>query len=163
VFIIGLVAAAYSSADSTLAALTTAFCIDFLHMDKKEATENQNRRTRTTVHIGFAVLTFIVVNVFYLINNEAVINKLFEIAGYTYGPLLGLFAFGLVTRNYKVRDSWVPLVCIAAPILSYFINTNSASLFSGFKFGFLIVALNGLITFLGLWAISYREVKMSEI
>lgn len=160
IFILGLVAAAYSSADSTLTALTTSFCVDFLGMEKSDGTEDKKTKTRRWVHLGFTGATFLVVIVFNALNNEAVINKLFQIAGYTYGPLLGLFAFGMMTKNYKVRDKWVPLICIAAPILSYFIDTNSASLLRGFQFGFLIVALNGFLTFFGLWAISYREHRL---
>lgn len=163
VFFVGLIAAAYSSADSALTSLTTSFCVDFLDMEKQEVAAGQSRKTRFKVHLGVTAAVFFVVVIFNAINNDAVINKLFEIAGYTYGPLLGLFSFGILTKSYKVRDKLVPLVAVAAPILSYIINTFSPQLFQGFTFGFLIIALNGLITFLGLWLISVRELKTTPV
>ena len=154
VFIIGLIAAAYSSADSALTSLTTSFCIDFLNFEKDDSkTEKEKKRTRIAVHIGFSIILFLVIIVFNALNNDAVINKLFEFAGYTYGPLLGLFAFGILT-NFKIRDPWVILICILAPIISYIINMNSEAWLGGFTFGFLIIVLNGFLTFLGLLAIS---------
>jgi len=96
--------------------------------------------------------------IFKAINNQSVINSLFTAAGYTYGPLLGLYTFGLTTK-LKVRDKWVILVCLIAPVLSYVFNMYSAKLLGGFSLGFLIILLNGLITFLGLLAISYYEVE----
>lgn len=162
VFIIGLTAAAYSSADSALTALTTSFCVDFLDIEKKEAPEAAKTRTRLLTHVGFTIATFLVIIIFNAINNEAVINKLFTIAGYTYGPLLGLFTFGILMKNYQVRDRWAPLVCIAAPLISWLIDANSAALLGGFTFGFLIVALNGWLTFIGLWAVSYKETRLAE-
>jgi Na+/proline symporter len=177
-FIIGLIAAAYSSADSALTALTTSFCVDFLEFGKNEETSNEaaQKRIRFYVHIGFSVVLLIVIMIFNAWNNDAVIKQLFKAAGYTYGPLLGLFTFGMVT-NLKVREvldlnsySWgqklpsalqrvnlVALVCLLAPILSYLVDTYSANLLYGFEFGFLIIALNGLLTFLGLLAISYHD------
>ncbi|MEQ8703587.1 MAG: sodium:solute symporter [Phaeodactylibacter sp.] len=152
-FVLGLIAAAYSSADSALTALTTSFCVDFLGFEKSEATEQEKQRTRLFVHIGFSVLLLIIIVVFNALNNKDVISQLFKAAGYTYGPILGLFTFGLIT-NRQVRSRLVIPVCIAAPILSYVLNANSATLFMGFQFGFLIIALNGLLTFAGLWAIS---------
>ncbi len=163
VFIIGLTAAAYSSADSALTALTTSFCVDFLDIEKKDAPESAKTKTRLITHVGFTIATFLVIIIFNAINNEAVINKLFTIAGYTYGPLLGLFTFGILMKNYQVRDRWAPLVCIAAPLVSWLIDANSAALLGGFTFGFLIVALNGWLTFIGLWAVSYKETRLAEI
>ncbi len=154
-FIIGIMAAAYSSADSALTALTTSFCIDFLDFEKKEMKETERSRTRLMVHIGFSVILFCVIMAFYMLDNTAVVNGLFKAAGYTYGPLLGLFTFGIIHKNRSVKDNWVLWVCLLAPILSFVLDVNSASLLGGFKFGFLIVAANGLITYLGLWLISY--------
>lgn len=155
VFILGLIAAAYSSADSALTALTTAFCVDFLDFEKKtDQPEPAKKKTRFLVHIGFSLIIFIVINVFNSVNDTAVISKIFEWAGYTYGPILGLFSFGLMT-DYKVKDNLVIPVCIIAPILSYWLNYNN--LFIDFQLGFLIILLNGLLTFFGLWVISYRE------
>ena len=155
VFILGLIAAAYSSADSALTALTTAFCVDFLGFEKNESADAaSNKRTRFLVHIGFSTLIFLVIILFNALNDTAVISKIFEWAGYTYGPLLGLFAFGMFT-NLKIKDKLVIPVCIAAPILSYWLNYNN--LFIGFELGFLIILLNGILTFIGLWAISYDD------
>jgi Na+/proline symporter len=156
VFLLGLIAAAYSSADSALTALTTSFCVDFLNFEKSDASPEEQQKTRFYVHIGFSVLLLVMIILFNAINNDAVINKLFEWAGYTYGPLLGLFAFGMLTK-LKVRDNLVIPICIAAPILSYLLNKYSSEVLAGFQFGFLIIALNGLLTFLGLLAISYRD------
>ncbi len=157
-FTLGLIAAAYSSADSALTALTTSFCVDFLGFEKSEADEESKRRTRTIVHVGISLVLLIIIVVFNALNNDAVISQLFIAAGYTYGPILGLFAFGMLTRRV-VRPAWVVPVCIAAPVLSYIINNNSAYWLSGFEFGFLIIALNGLLTFAGLWAISRPGVE----
>jgi SSS family transporter len=155
IFILGLTAAAYSSADSALTSLTTAFCVDFLDFEKKKGLvpERKLRQKRWMVHIVFSTILFFVILVFNAINNEAVINGLFIAAGYTYGPLLGLFAFGMLTSR-KVRDNWVIPVCLVSPVLSYLINSNADILLGGFQLGFLILALNGILTFIGLWAIS---------
>lgn len=161
-FIIGLIAAAYSSADSALTALTTSFCVDFLELKEKDWEEKRKKRARLQVHLGFSVLLLIVILAFNLFADGAVINQLFKAAGYTYGPLLGLFAFGLFT-NLRVREYFslgklqvpgVILVCIASPIISFILDQYSAELFYGFKFGFLNLALNGLLTFLGLLLLS---------
>ncbi|MEM9856425.1 MAG: sodium:solute symporter [Bacteroidota bacterium] len=158
VFLLGIIAAAYSSADSALTALTTSFCVDFLNFQREEtvAIQSKQRRTRLLVHLGFSILLFTVIMVFQAINDEAVISSLFKAAGYTYGPLLGLFAFGLFTRK-EIKDKWVIPVCLTAPVLSYVINVNSASLFGGYKFGFEILIVNGLITFIGLALIVKRK------
>lgn len=149
VFVIGLIAAAYSSADSALTSLTTSFCVDFLSFERTERSEKQKQRTRLLVHISFTVLLFLVIIAFNAINNDAVINGLFKAAGYTYGPLLGLFAFGILT-SWEVRDKWVWIVVLASPVLSYIIDVNSADWFGGLTFGFFILAVNGLLTFIGL-------------
>lgn len=153
-FIIGLIAAAYSSADSALTSLTTAFCVDILKLDKA-TDEKAAKKKRSMVHIGFSVILFIVIIIFNSLNDDAVITQLFKVAGYTYGPILGLFAFGILTKR-KINDGFVIPICILAPILTYFINENSAELFNGFQFGFLIYLLNGFLTFIGLLAISKK-------
>lgn len=160
-FILGLIAAAYSSADSALTALTTAFCIDFLHFETKPREPRQEKRIRFRVHLMFSGILFLIIVVFNQINNQAVISKLFEWAGYTYGPILGLFAFSLLTK-LRIRDRLVIPICLAAPVLSYIINRYSSELLYGFEFGFLIIALNGLLTFVGLLAISYREYEVED-
>jgi Na+/proline symporter len=154
VFLLGLIAAAYSSADSALTALTTSFCVDFLGFEKSDAPEAEKKQTRLKVHIGFSVLLFIVILIFWFINDDSVIAAIFKVAGYTYGPLLGLYAFGFFTKR-KLVDRLAPIVCIAAPVLTFLINAYSELLLFGYKFGFELLILNGLLTFLGLWAISY--------
>jgi Na+/proline symporter len=156
-FILGLTAAAYSSADSTMTALTTAFCMDFLGFNKKTSPESQARlkHIRLRVHIMFSFVMFGMILLFNSLSNEAVINQLFIAAGYTYGPLLGLFAFGIGTKRV-LNDKWAPAICIAAPILTWVIDKNNDVLLGGFELGFLVLALNGLLTFVGLWAISRR-------
>ncbi len=155
-FILGLIAAAYSSADSALTSLTTSFCVDFLNFETSEATEQEKKRTRWKVHVGFSAILLLVIIIFNSLNNDAVINNLFYFAGLTYGPILGLFSFGMMTR-LKVRDHLVLPVCIAAPIISGIADYFAPVLLNGFQFGFLILLLNGMLTFLGLLAISYRE------
>lgn len=157
-FIIGLVASAYNSADGTLTAMTTTVCVDFLHFEKdpKYKDEAYKTRIRSRVHILIACIFAVVILLFQLINKGSVINELFRAAGFTYGPLLGLFSFGLLTRR-TIRDRYVLIVCIAAPVLSYFLNAYSAQLFGGLTFGFLILAVNGLLTFGGLWMISEKK------
>jgi solute:Na+ symporter, SSS family len=153
VFLIGLVAAAYSSADSALTALTTSFTVDFLAIEKKEfLTEKQKTNIRKQVHIAISIVVLFVILLFRLINDQAIIEKLFTIAGYTYGPLLGLYAFGLFTK-WKVKDRWVPLIAIISPIACYFLSISSEWLLYGYKFGFELLIVNGLLTFLGLYLI----------
>jgi SSS family transporter len=150
VFIIGLISAAYPSADGALTSLTTSFCVDILGLNKREDLDEQKRkRIRYYVHFSFAFLLFLVIVLFKSINDQAVVGKLFTVAGYTYGPLLGLFAYGLFTKN-SVKDKWVPVVCILSPIICYILNANSVQWLNGYKFGFELLILNGIITFIGL-------------
>lgn len=158
VFIIGLISAAYSSADSALTSLTTSFSIDILAIDKKPISEQQKIRIRKIVHLSMAILIVFVIIGFRAINNQAVIAKLFTIAGYTYGPLLGLFAFGLFSKR-KIRDKYVPIIALISPVLCYVISMNSEFWFNGYKFGFELLILNGLLTFFGLYLISQNPHK----
>lgn len=147
-FILGLIAAVYSSADSALTALTTSFCIDIFEIEKKYD-EKKQVRSRKLIHIMVSFLLIAVIIIFkYVIADESVIAKLFIFAGYTYGPLLGLYAYGLFT-NWNVKDKWVPAVAIATPFIGYFISHLSA-LYLNFDFGFFILILNGALTFFGL-------------
>ncbi len=156
VFIIGLISAAYPSADGALTSLTTVFCIDFLRLpEKSNIPEKRKQNIRYLVHIGFALLLLAVIIIFSIINDQAVIDKLYTVAGYTYGPLLGLYAFGLFTKE-QVTDKWVPVVAVVSPILCYFLSDYSTLLFNGYKFGFELLILNGMITFAGLWLIRKR-------
>ncbi|MFV0591574.1 MAG: sodium:solute symporter [Draconibacterium sp.] len=152
-FLLGILSAAYSSADSALTALTTSFCIDFLNLDPTAA---KSKRTRILVHIGFSLLMFFVIVVFRIINNESVVSAVFRVAGYTYGPLLGLFAFGILTKRL-VKDRFVPLVGLLSPVLTYIINVNSEAWLGGYKFGFELLLLNGLIMFTGLFLLSHKK------
>src|SRR5690606_6749663 len=147
-FLIGLIAAAYSSADSALTALTTSFSIDILDIEKKHD-QTKQVAIRKRIHILVSLVLILVIIAFkYLIKDESVIAKLFVFAGYTYGQLLGLYAFGLFTK-WNVKDKLVPIIAILSPIVSYLISVNSLKWF-GFEFGFFILILNGLLTFLGL-------------
>ncbi len=152
IFMIGLIAAAYSSADSALTALTTSFCVDFLDMEKNGKEEKVQQRKRRWVHFGFSVILILTILIFKAINNDAVINEVFKAAGYTYGPLLGLFTYGMLSKK-QIIDKLVIPVCIAAPILTWLIVGWSLK-YLGFDFGFLNLALNGLLTIIGLMLIS---------
>jgi len=150
VFIIGLISAAYPSADGALTSLTTSVCIDFIKLDKREnLSDKQKRKVRYAIHISFAFILLMVIIIFQLINNKAVIDKLFTIAGYTYGPLLGVYAFGLFTK-YNVKDKFVPIICVISPIICYILSENSVKWLFGYKFSFELLILNGLLTFIGL-------------
>ncbi|MDG2449237.1 MAG: sodium:solute symporter, partial [Saprospiraceae bacterium] len=161
-FVLGLIAAAYSSADSALTSLTTSFCIDFLNFKTSDNSEEDKKRTRVKVHLGFSVLLLLVIVGVKATGNDAIINQLFVYAGYTYGPLLGLFAFGMIT-NRIANDKLILLICIAAPLLSYIINSNSQSWLGGFQFGSMIIALNGILTFIGLWMISKQGMNTETV
>ncbi len=153
-FFFGLISAAYSSADGTLTALTTTFVIDFLGLKRKPGvTEEKIKKIRYIVHISFAIIVLFIIIGYRAINDTALISKLFTIAGYTYGPLLGLFFFGLYIKR-QVRDKWVPVVCVLSPALSYLLSINSEQLLWGYRFGFEILIVNGLITLIGLLVIS---------
>jgi Na+/proline symporter len=153
-FIIGLISAAYPSADGALTALTASFCIDFLGFEQRpEWTEKKKTKIRYAVHFGFATVLLIVIVVFRMINNEAVVKQLFRVANYTYGPLLGLFMFGIVSKR-NVKDKLVPVICLLAPALCFLLDTNSKTWFGGYLFGNELLIVNGLFTFLGIWVLS---------
>jgi len=157
IFIVGLIAAAYSSADSALTSLTTSFSIDIIGINRrKELDTPKKEKIRKRVHIGMSIVLILVISAYELINDQAIITKLFTIAGYTYGPLLGLFAFGLFTKR-KVRDHWVPLIALLSPLLSYIIKWGSPGLFNGYQIGFELLIINGMLMFSGLFLISKKE------
>lgn len=150
IFIIGLVSAAYSSADSALTSLTTSFSIDILGLDKKYSNNAKLlKKKRYLVHVSMSIIVIFVIVFFKLINNQAVIAQLFTFAGYTYGPLLGLYSFGLFTK-FKTNDKFIPVIAIIAPILSYVISRYSMLLFNGYQIGFELLIINGILTFCGL-------------
>jgi Na+/proline symporter len=153
VFIVGLIAAAYSSADSALTALTTSVSVDLFDMEKRtDWDEPKKVRMRKFIHVGMSFVLLFVIVIFGSFNKDSVINELFSIAGLTYGPLLGLFSFGLFTK-LKVKDNLVPLIVVIAPIISYILKLNSEEWFNGYKFGFELLMVNGALTFLGLFLI----------
>jgi Na+/proline symporter len=157
VFLIGLISAAYPSADGALTSLTTTFYFDFLGIDKIKHISNAKKQAfRYMIHISIALIFLIVIVIFRKINDKAIIDKLFTIAGYTYGPLLGFFSFGLFTK-WKVKDGWVPFVAVLSPVICYMLSANSEQLFNGYKFGYELLILNGLLTFSGLYLL--REKK----
>ncbi len=157
IFIIGLISASYSSADSALTALTTSFSIDILHLDKKYKDKpGLLKKNRKIVHVLVSVIIIILILLFKAINNEAVISALFTIAGYTYGPLLGLYAFGLFTKR-NVNDALVPVVALLSPVAAYGIKVLLEHLFAGYQTGFELLILNGAITFAGLSIINKKK------
>ncbi len=153
-FILGITASSYASADSALASLTTSFCIDFLEFDKRP--EQQRKRLKTIVHLGMSLALLVTILIFNALNDQSVVTAVFKVAGYTYGPLLGLFAFGLLTKR-QVKDAWVPLICLLSPVLCYLIHINSVQWLNGYVFGFELLILNGGLTFLGLFLVSRKS------
>ena len=157
VFIIGLTAATFNSADSVLTTLTTSFCIDFLGFEEKgKYTEARMKNIRHLVHAGFAALLWLAIILSQMLNQTSVLDAIFTIAAYTYGPLLGLFTFGLFT-SFKVRDSWVPLVSLFPPLISYYLYNHSTELFNGYKFSYELLLINGALSFVFLWLIRLKK------
>jgi len=151
VFIIGLTSATFASADAVLTTLTTSFCIDILDMEQQKGWSAEFKtRLRHRVHIMFAMLLLTVILIFKASGNEAVINLVLKLANYTYGPLLGLFAFGLFCK-LRVKDRWVPAVCLAPPVLCWLLEINGPALLGGYVFSNELLGINGALTFFGLW------------
>ncbi len=153
-FLLGITAAAYSSADSALTALTTSFSIDFLKIDRYE--EQKKQQIKKGAHLMFSFLLAAIILVFRVISDESIVVAVFTVAGYTYGPILGLFVFGMFSKR-KVRDRWVPVVGISSPVICFFISKYSEFLFYGYQFGFELLILNGIFTLLGLYFISFKS------
>lgn len=161
VFLLGLTAATFATTDSALTALTTSFCIDFLGMEKKEETKN-TIKTRHLVHIGFSLAIFFVILIFNSLSNQSVVKLIFKVASYTYGPLLGLFAFGILVTNRSVKDKLVPFICLLSPAITFLISLNSGidsetPKLIPYTFAEELILVNGLITFLGLVIISKKN------
>ena len=148
-FVLGLTASAFSSSGSALTALTTTFTLDFLHADVRQD-EAGLLRTRRRVHAGAALVLGLVILGFGAIRDGSVINAIYTVAGYTYGPLLGLFFFGILTRR-RVRDRWVPAICVLAPVLCYILSAHSEAWLGGYRIGFELLLINAGLTWLGLW------------
>ncbi|MBK7957359.1 MAG: sodium:solute symporter [Bacteroidetes bacterium] len=156
-FIVGLTAATFSSADSVLTTLTTSYYFDIANYDNDMSfTFAQKTKRRRIIHICFAILLFLTILVKKMLNSSAVIDTVMRIANYTYGPLLGLFAFGLFTK-IRVRDHFTPIVCVIAPMICYYIDTHSVQLLNGYKFGNELILLNGTLTFIGLFLSKEKE------
>lgn len=158
IFIIGLISALFPSADGAITALTSSFCIDIIGLKRRtDITEKSKINTRKTVHILFAIVFIICVMAFKFINNKSIISVILKVAGYTYGPLLGLFAFGILTGK-RLNEKLVPVVCLAAPILCYMIEKYQQNILGKFQIGIELLILNGLLTFSGLYFISKKAV-----
>lgn len=160
VFVVGLTAATFSSADSVLTTLTTSFYIDLLKVDKQNKTEKQKQKTRMIIHVLFAVLLYLVIIVFDQLNNDAIIYTILKIASFTYGPLLGMFAFGIFSKR-KVNDLAIPIICVIAPIACYFLAMFSKSILGGYSFGYELLGLNALIVYFGMYLFSKREDQLN--
>ncbi|MEO6868917.1 MAG: sodium:solute symporter, partial [Ginsengibacter sp.] len=164
VFMLGLTAATFATTDSGLTALTTSFCIDFLHFDKKKDTpEKQMVRQRTYVHVAFSIIILLVVLLFNAVNNASVVSAIFKVATYTYGPLIGLFAFSIFSKSRQVFDRVTPLVCIVSPLITFFIDKYSKELLGGYVFAEELIIVNGLITFIGLFLFSKRKSQIENL
>lgn len=162
VFLLGIIAATFATTDSALTALTTSFCVDFLGMDKSENLDNsKNVKIRHWVHFAFSILLFLVIIILNSFNDASVVALIFRAASYTYGPLLGLYAFGLLQKSRIVNDKLIPLICLLSPIFTYFLSEHSAQLF-GYTFDNELIIINGLFTYIGIYLTSKRtEEKIS--
>ncbi len=164
IFIIGLISALFPSADGALTALTSSFCIDQLGLKRRnDWDEKKKKRIRLIVHFSFTIIFFICILVFKLINNKSIIYVILDLAGYTYGPLLGLFAFGILSKRYIKDGIIVTVICLLAPVLTYILSKNSAYLLGGYQVGIELLIINGLLTFLGLWLISKKELPSNTV
>ena len=175
IFIIALISALFPSVDGAITSLTSCFCIDILGLQKSNGTEREKKITRLKVHFSFALVFFIMVLVFKWMNDKLIIDFILKFAGVTYGPLLGLFAFGILTKR-KLKEKFIWTVCIVAPILALVLDmvsnpawyeaklhmklgldSLSATIFNGYKIGNELILINGIITFIGLWFISSKS------
>lgn len=158
IFILGLISALFPSADGALTALTSSFCIDIIGLKRNESrNEKQKKNIRMTVHMTFAVIFFLCVAFFKWIDNKSLIDIILKVAGYTYGPLLGLFSFGIFTKRSLPESAAVSVVCLIAPAICYYVSDNSAKWFNGFQIGIELLIFNGLLTFIGLLFISKKS------
>lgn len=164
VFMLGLTAATFATTDSALTALTTSFCVDFLNFNKRNDTNSPAMiKVRHYVHIAFSALMFLTIILFNAVNNDAVVSAIFKVASYTYGPLLGLYSFGLFVSNRQVNDKLVPFICIISPAICYFLSTESARILGGYVFDNELIIVNGLITFAGLLLTSKAKTRIAAL
>jgi Na+/proline symporter len=163
IFIIALISALFPSADGAITALTSSFCIDIIGMQRNQKMDDgAKKKLRQRVHLTFALLFLILVMVYKWINEPSMIGVILKVAAYTYGPLLGLFTFGILTKRL-VNDRLVPLVCVAAPVLCFFIDKFQKQIFGSFEVGLELLVINGLLTFIGLLVISYKPQNTSAM
>ena len=164
VFMLGLTAATFATTDSALTALTTSFCVDFLNFNKRgDVNSKKMVNVRHYVHIAFSGLMFLTIIMFNALNNDAVVTAIFKVASYTYGPLLGLYSFGLFMSNRQVNDKLVPFICLISPAVCYFLSTESKNLLGGYVFDNELIIVNGLITFGGLLLSSHKKTKLATL
>jgi Na+/proline symporter len=156
VFALGLIASTYSAAGSALTALTTSFTVDILGATRRHLTEPEVKRTRTIVHVAMAVAMAGVIMAFRALNSTSVIDAVYTLASYTYGPILGMFAFGMLTRR-AVRDRWVPLVAVLSPALCLVLDLNSEAWMGGYRFSYELLILNALFTMAGMAILIKRK------
>ncbi len=157
IFIIALISALFPSADGAITALTSSFCIDIMGMKRRDDwTDKQKKKIRQRVHLFVAFVFLLFVLVFYKVNNPSMIGVILKVAAYTYGPLLGLFTFGIITKR-QVVDKWVPFICIASPLICYILDKFQKEIFGSFELGLELLIINGLLTFLGLLMVSKRS------
>ena len=156
IFIIALISALFPSADGAMTALTSSLCIDIFGLKEKEISQKEKEKFRKRVHLIVAAAFLLMVIIFKIINDNSMIGLILKMAGFTYGPLLGLFSFGIFTK-FKVKDKLVPYVCIASPLISFFIDKYQENFFGDFKIGLELLIINGLITFFGLWLIRKKD------
>lgn len=158
IFIIALISALFPSADGALTALTSSFCIDIVGLkDRTDLDEKQKKRLRLTVHLSFTFVFLACIKGFQILNDNSIIDKILDLAGYTYGPLLGLFAFGIFTNRLLPNTYFITVICLVTPVLSYLISSNAINWFNGYQIGIELLLINGLLTFAGLFAISKTD------
>jgi Na+/proline symporter len=164
VFMLGLTAATFATTDSALTALTTSFCVDFLNFNKRgDVNTPAMVRTRHYVHVGLSLLMFITIILFNAVNNDAVVSAIFKVASYTYGPMLGLYGFGLFMSSRQVNDKLVPFICLISPAVCFFLSTESKTLLGGYVFDNELIIVNGLITFVGLLLTSKAKTRVAAL
>lgn len=157
IFIIGLISALFPSADGALTAVTSSYCVDLLNLNEdEEKTEKQKKKIRMKIHLIFTVVFFVLIMIFKAINDKSIVYLIMEVAGYTYGPLLGLFAFGILTKAHITKKYGILIVTLLAPFLTYLIN-YFVTLYSDYKIGVELIIINGLLTFIGLWLIRKKD------
>jgi len=163
IFIIALISALFPSADGALTALTSSFCIDILGLKRRtDMNEKQKKRTRLTVHFSFTIIFLLAIIIFKVINNKSVIDIILDLAGYTYGPLLGLFSFGILTSRIVKDGLHILGIALLAPLLSYLFSKFIPLIANGYQIGIELLLVNGLITFLGLWMVSKKEDPLNK-